>query len=222
MEDWPRKGGKMICPICNTNSPVSFHKPSYTVYKYSMQQIISGICYSVCPNCGCCFTLDEFTPETHNQGSEERNEDGVNLERLRRIRTFHEGYSVIDFGCGNGQFTRLAREKGYTITPIDRDTEIKLDDIPSNSIHVINCVEVIEHIIQPKEVIEEFHRVLKSGGIVYLESSFTDFLGNPEKAGYIDPNIGHVLVHSRKSIEMLFGKFEAKWLNQNVVVFKKI
>lgn len=211
----------MICPICNTNSPVSFHKPNYTVDKYSKQQIISGICYSICPNCKCCFTLDEFTPETHNQGSDCRNIDPINIERLRRIRFFNQGYRMIDFGCGKGQFTDLAKKNGYMVTPIDQDTDIQLSKLKSDRYNIINCVEVIEHIVQPKEVIEDFHRVLKPGGIVYLESSFTDFLGEPINSGYIDPNIGHVLVHSRKSIELLFNKFEINWLNNNVCIFKK-
>lgn len=214
----------MICPICNTNSPVSFHKPNYTVDKYTKQQIISGICYSVCPNCKCCFTLDEFTPETHNQCDKPRNLDNVNKLRLERIE--HYGpeniETVIDFGCGNEQFVDFASVFFDEVIGIDQDTKLQLNHVLSNSTDVINCVEVIEHIIQPKEVIEDFYRVLKPGGIVYLESSFTDFLGDPLNSEYIDPNIGHVLVHSRKSIEMLFEKFEAKWLNQNVCIFKKI
>lgn len=214
----------MFCSICNTNSPVSFHKPNYTIDKYTKQQIISGICYSVCPNCGCCFTLDEFTPETHNQSDKPRNLNNVNKIRLERIE--HYGpeniETVIDFGCGNGQFVDFASVFFEEVIGIDQDTGIQLEMISSDRVEVINCVEVIEHLINPKEVVNEFYRILRNNGIVYLESSFTDFLGNPEKAGYIDPNIGHVLVHSRKSIEMLFGKFEAKWLNQNVVVFKKV
>ena len=213
----------MICPICQTDNPISIHKPLLTTDRYNYTiKIISGIAYSTCSNCGCCYTLDEFSPETHNQGSEDRNEDSINLERLRRIRHFNQGYRLIDFGCGKGQFTEIAQKSGYMVTPIDQDTDIQLSKLKSDRYNVINCTEVIEHIISPKEIVEEFDRVLKPSGIIYLESSFTDFLGETQKAGYIDPNIGHVLVHSRKSIEMLFEKFEVKWLNSNVVIFKKV
>ena len=75
--------------------------------------------------------------------------------------------------------------------------------------------------IEPHGVVEEFYRILKKDGIVYLESSFVDNLGDLQKSGYVDPNISHVLIHSKKSIEMLFEKFEVKWLNNNVCIFKK-
>lgn len=216
----------MVCPICQTDNPISIHKPLKGLYRHdnSMYPSISQINYSTCSNCGCCYTLDEFSPETHNQSDKPRNLDNVNKLRLERIE--HYGpeniETVIDFGCGNGQFVDFASTFFEEVIGIDQDTKPNLSDIQSNSTDVINCVEVIEHLINPKPIVQEFERVLKVGGIIYLESSFTDFLGEPQKAGYIDPNIGHVLVHSRKSIEMLFEKFEAKWLNNNVVIFKKV
>ncbi len=197
----------MICPICNTESATVFQK--------------SGIGYNLCPNCKCCFTLDESTPETHNQGSEVRNEDPVNLERIRRIRHFTKGTKLLDFGCGNGQFLNLARKQGFKASGIDQNTELTIEDYSNQKFDVINCVEVIEHLISPREIVDHFHRVLKPGGIVYLESSFTDHLGNLANSGYVNPEIGHVLVHSRKSLEMLFDKFQPICLNSNVVVFKK-
>ena len=76
----------MFCPICQTDNSVSFHKPLVTEYELSyVTNVISSIAYSTCSNCGCCYTLDEFSPETHNQGSEDRNEDPVNQVRLNRI-----------------------------------------------------------------------------------------------------------------------------------------
>lgn len=214
----------MICPICRTENSVSFHKPLKQIHDNSIYHSIKQINYSTCSNCGCCYTLDEFSPETHNQSDKPRNLDNVNKLRLERINFYgpENINTVIDFGCGNGQFVDFASTFYEEVIGIDRHTGIQLEMCSGDRVDVINCVEVIEHIISPKEIVEEFHRVLRPGGIVYLESSFTDFLRDPVKAEYIDPNIGHVLVHSRKSIEMLFQKFEVKWLNPNVAIFKKV
>lgn len=200
----------MICPICNTDT--------YTVF------IKFGIHYDICFNCRCCYTLDEVKPETHNQGSEVRNNNNVNKLRFERIEFYgpENIETMIDFGCGNGQFVELMSTFYEEVVGIDQNTKIQLEHIQDNSTDVINCVEVIEHLISPKEIVDHFYRVLKPGGIIYLESSFTDFLGYLSMSCYVNPNIGHVLVHSHKSLEMLFNKFEIKWLNQNVCILKKV
>jgi SAM-dependent methyltransferase len=208
----------MICPICSANSDIGFLK------KLVNGKTISGITYHICPKCRCCYTKDKFIPETDNQGSSGRNEEMVNKSRIKRIieNSNRDSKVLVDFGCGNGQFIELTKPLYETVIGIDKHTENTLGKLGDDSVDIINCVEVIEHLCKPHHIVEEFYRVLKKGGIVYLESSFTDYLGKLSESGYVEPQIGHVLVHSVESIENLFEKFEKKWLNQNVVIFKKV
>ena len=96
----------MICPICKTKTEVKFHKPCYSVDKYDRTKTISSIRYNTCENCDCCFTLDEFIPDTSNQGDVERNNNNISVI-----------YGVVTTGT-NWKFLRL----------IDKTIEVDLND----------------------------------------------------------------------------------------------
>jgi ubiquinone/menaquinone biosynthesis C-methylase UbiE len=201
------------CPICGTSG-------GQTIIKY-------GIIYNLCLNCSGLYTLSKIPRElliTENDCDKARNERPINLERLRRIEEKHIPKKVLDFGCGNGQMTDLiCSAKPYNCIGIDQNTALKLTDIDQNSIDTIIMTEVIEHIENPIELFRRFHEILNENGLIYIESSFVDFLGNLEKSGYVDPRIGHCSIHSRKSIEELakITEFKVNWYSQNVVFFIK-
>jgi len=81
---------------------------------------------------------------------------------------------------------------------------------------------VIEHLYEPHAVFQQFNRVLKIGGVVYVESSFSD--GEDLAAWpYLDPAIGHCTLHSQASTAHIAEKngFRLQWLNRNVCCFTK-
>jgi len=201
------------CPICGTSGGQTFIKFTIT--------------YNLCPNCSALYTLSKIPPElliTENDCDKARNERPINLERLRRIEEKHNPKKVLDFGCGNAQMTNLINlEKNYTSNGVDQNTTLKLTDIDQNSIDTIIMTEVIEHIENPIQLFHRFHEILNENSLIYIESSFVDFLGNLENSGYVDPRIGHCLIHSRKSIEELakITGFKVSWYSQNVVFFQK-
>src|SRR3989304_1145196 len=57
---------------------------------------------------------------------------------------------------------------------LGQDIEIKRGDLsqslpyPSGSFDFITCIEGLEHLENPFNAIREFHRILKSGGRIYL------------------------------------------------------
>ena len=85
--------------------------------------------------------------------------------------------------------------------------ETAVSDIPDESVDGINMVEVIEHLYDPNAYFKEFYRVLKPGGRLYVESSFVNGqdLQNWE---YLNPAIGHCLVHSERSLVLLARMFD--------------
>lgn len=201
----------MECPICNTESKFSFTKELAL--------------YSICPKCGCCFTKDKIVMDTQNEGNSNRNEDKFNSVRLNRILNYSsECPDILDFGCGNGQFVNycLNSDKAFWCRGIDQNTDVQIEDFGDGVFDVINCVEVIEHLINPIPIVEEFYRVLNDKGIVYLETTFIDRMDKSSENGYINPRIGHVLIHSKKSIEILFKKFKGEWINNSTIIFKKV
>jgi SAM-dependent methyltransferase len=201
------------CPICGTTGNLSFSK--------------NGIDYIPCPKCLAVYTTTQIPKEliiTENDSDVARNQWQINWERLRRIEERHNPKKVLDFGCGNGQMTDLINdEKIYNCCGIDQHTNLKLADIDQNSIDTIIMTEVIEHIYNPIYLFNRLYDLLSSPGIIYIESSFVDYLGDYNTSGYIDPKIGHCLIHSKKSIEELAKQtgFRVSWYSQNVVFFIK-
>lgn len=105
-------------------------------------------------------------------------------ELLDKMEPYRKTNKLLDVGCGIGYFLEVAKERGWEVYGTeytDKAIEIctgkgiemhqgKLD--PDNyapeSFDVITSFEVIEHINNPVEEIENFKTLLRKGGIVYL------------------------------------------------------
>jgi 2-polyprenyl-3-methyl-5-hydroxy-6-metoxy-1,4-benzoquinol methylase len=103
----------------------------------------------------------------------------------RELADFEPGATIIDLGCGAGSIVaRTTRELDFAIAT-DHDphllsaarrcgsnaVQLDLDaDLPfsSDSIHVVLCTDVIEHIIEPGRILEEMHRILRPGGLLIV------------------------------------------------------
>jgi SAM-dependent methyltransferase len=103
-----------------------------------------------------------------------------------------DGKRVLDFGCGSGQLSFYAKEKGANdVVGTDLSAKsvhfaIKLREkehlecrfilesnpkcisLPDSSIDIILCFDVMEHVMDYREVIKEWLRVLSPGGRVLL------------------------------------------------------
>ena len=91
---------------------------------------------------------------------------------------------VLDVGCRDGYFSQLFERKGCRLTSIDIERSYAKCDIvdandplpyPNNSFDLIWCSEVIEHLENPGQVIEEFRRVLKPHGKAVLTTPNSQF-----------------------------------------------
>jgi O-antigen chain-terminating methyltransferase len=97
---------------------------------------------------------------------------------------------VLDIGCGRGEWLELLKENGYTargldsnrvmiqccrelgLTAIESDVIEYLTKLPSASIGVITAFHLIEHLPFRIQIslLDESLRVLKSGGLIILET----------------------------------------------------
>lgn len=96
------------------------------------------------------------------------------------------GDSVLDIGCGLGRVTKIIKNKGYKITPLDvRDLSI-VDDVKpilydgkklpftDNSFDVSLIITVLHHTPDPEAVLKEAKRVSKK--IVVVEDIYENAL----------------------------------------------
>lgn len=105
------------------------------------------------------------------------------------------GKTVLDAGCGNGYFSKLAIDYGAKkvvgTSFEDKNTQKakvffkkEIDkgrmefrtanlynleaDFPAESFDAIICYEVVEHLMDDQKVVNSFYRLLKPGGVLHL------------------------------------------------------
>lgn len=88
-----------------------------------------------------------------------------------------QGKTALDVGCRDGYFSEILKIYGYQVTSIDiektyPDCQIVDANRPlpftDKAFDLIWCSEVIEHLNDPRAVISEFRRVLKTTGQAIL------------------------------------------------------
>jgi 2-polyprenyl-3-methyl-5-hydroxy-6-metoxy-1,4-benzoquinol methylase len=100
---------------------------------------------------------------------------------------------VLDVGCGNGGFLCLAKEIGWQVYGIDMDPKavemarsrglnvecggIELLSHESQKYDVITLSHVIEHVHDPLDLLHQLYRLLKPGGVLWIETPNLRSLG---------------------------------------------
>lgn len=92
------------------------------------------------------------------------------------------GQSLLEIGCGRGDFLLAFKRAGFQCAGVDREVlpelatqvEVKRADIsqalpyPDNSFDIIYHKSVIEHVYSPEKLMKESLRVLKPGGVLII------------------------------------------------------
>lgn len=123
--------------------------------------------------------------------------------------------NILDFGSGDGYFAKNIQrqikkdviclepadnlQKYYNTKPLSN-----LNEIEDNSIDFIYSLNVLEHIEDDKAIINEFYRILKSDGCVFLYLPAFDCLYSS-----MDKLVGHYRRYSKSDLARLFDK--NKW-----------
>jgi ubiquinone/menaquinone biosynthesis C-methylase UbiE len=105
-------------------------------------------------------------------------------ERIEAIPTAKNA-KVLDAGCGSGPLSQALRARGFSdITAFDiSDANLaaakahahaafrsSAEDIQARdeTYDLVASINMIEHVMEPKQVLAEFFRVLKPGGVLFL------------------------------------------------------
>lgn len=170
-----------------------------------------------------CIPLDQ-SGMVGGSGEEVRNQEH-NPTRLQRIKEFHPNPKVLDFGCGSGLFMDYLQMNGVVAVGYDkygmaRGTNA---EFPDDMFDVVTMIEVIEHLSAPYDELEAILACLKPGGILMVETSFTDWM-DLETDPYINPALGHSTIFSWQGLDDLMiqkGFVIGNHINRNVRVYKK-
>lgn len=153
--------------------------------------------------------------------------------------------TVLDLGCGNGSFTNIIASHGYQVVGLDHsDTGINLAKKQFPSIHfeqhniqnslvaehnlkydAVVSNEVIEHLLLPRNLIQNAYDALKPGGLFILTTPFHGYWKNLALAltNKFDEHwhplrdYGHIKFFSKATILEIFSEFNFKILEFRTV-----
>lgn len=96
------------------------------------------------------------------------------------------GQRLLDIGCGNGDFLANARDAGWDVLGIDADPKAvavakqrgldvsvgRIDLLAGESgrFDAITVSHVLEHLHDPRQFIHVVHRLLKPGGVIFVDT----------------------------------------------------
>ncbi len=148
------------------------------------------------------------------------------FKKIRKTAGIKSSDSILDIGCGPTVPARLFGAGKITgIEPLAKKLKIKVpgvtivqgkgESMPFNdsSFSFALCRNAIDHTNDPIKVIEETHRVLKSGGqfllICYTYAPFITWIKNFSEKHHFMNNVGHPYTYTPESLEDLVrGKFK--------------
>jgi ubiquinone/menaquinone biosynthesis C-methylase UbiE len=139
-----------------------------------------------------------------------RNDTFVFTSLLSKVKNRIDKLQVLDAGCGNGYFLKLASlTKNWDLYGIDHSKEglevakkrvpqalFKQGDLHKlpyldNFFDVVFSMETLEHIHKVKPVIDEMKRVLVSGGQLLIQVPYKDDVPSKEHINQFDTeNLG--------------------------------
>ncbi|MCI5149055.1 MAG: class I SAM-dependent methyltransferase [Candidatus Electrothrix sp. MAN1_4] len=134
------------------------------------------------------------------------------------------GQRLLDFGCGNGGFLRNAREAGWHVVGVDIDSDAvgnaqklgievyqgttEIFDTEVESFDAITINHVLEHVPEPSELLSMARRLLKPGGVLYIDTPNIQSPGarifGPNWRGLETPR--HLVLLSRTGLKQLLAK----------------
>ncbi len=198
----------MICPACK--------KPYFFLKKNNTRNCL----------CRLCLFSGGFVQPSYKTYHDTRygyeklripNNDPM-LKRIGEKLNINKMDVVVDYGCGAGDYTNYFQSKCKDIVGIDinviraskrfPNTKFKVQvskkkiDLKSSSVDKIICVNVIEHVVNYSNLLKEFRRVLKPGGLLFITTFDINFILHNL---HYDPT--HVIEWDKKEFTALVSKY---------------
>ncbi len=156
-------------------------------------------------------------------------EHALRLHRATAELTGQRPPRVLDFGCGHGEFVAICRALGFDalgvdfapdrrehglVTPYSSLAELRCDRPQDNGFDAVTMFEVLEHLSDPRSVLEDLAQMMKAGAVLVLETpdttgitglqSFSDYLA-------IGP-LGHINGFTPATLRGLAERAGFQWL----------
>lgn len=127
-----------------------------------------------------------------HRGSRELIKEGLNayMQFIEPPKNIYPGETIIDLGCGRGEWLEMMQSIGFDGMGIDHDEgmlsycrdlglNVKIGDVISflesmadESVAIVSSFHLVEHIgfYNVNRLVEESFRILKPGGLLIMET----------------------------------------------------
>lgn len=121
---------------------------------------------------------------------------------------------VLDFGAGSGAFARFLKGRGFDVTCVELDDRLRAGLIKegfktyarvsevSEKFNYIYTVNVLEHIQEDRQIVEQLHGKLNDGGRLFIYVPAFMLLYSS-----FDRKIGHVRRYRKEGLMALVPQF---------------
>lgn len=184
--------------------------------------------YYQCDYCGTLFSGALPNEDMVGGGFEEERNTQQNKDRLERfLNLVCRTSKFLDYGCGHGMLVDYLKSKKINVFGYDRYNP-EYNVILEDNFDFVSMVEVIEHLSFPFPELDQINLLMKSGGILYIETSFVDVAKEEkiplEEFFYIEPSVGHSTIFSHYGLDILMvkkGFLPLPHINRNVRLYTK-
>jgi 2-polyprenyl-3-methyl-5-hydroxy-6-metoxy-1,4-benzoquinol methylase len=190
--------------------------------------------YSRCNNCDAVFYNSKNTLEFDYKSNYFEEKDGGWAYRNERIFKFlkraikytiiQKCESILDFGSGTGYLVDIFRKNQFNAfgyepmaTPVYSKENIinsnydKFINDYKNCFDVVFAIEVVEHIDDPIEILGKLLTTLNKNGVLIITSELFDKSKHKQDWWYLNPDAGHILIHSKQSLNILKRKLNIRY-----------
>ena len=135
------------------------------------------------------------------------------LPFITPLQQSYDAPLAIDLGCGRGEWLELITQAGFIATGVDLDEQMllachergltvqcqdainALKNLPSDSQMLVSGFHLAEHLLfsDLQELVKEAFRVLKTGGLLILETPNPENIVVGSSNFYLDPSHHHPL-----------------------------
>jgi 2-polyprenyl-3-methyl-5-hydroxy-6-metoxy-1,4-benzoquinol methylase len=155
-------------------------------------------------------------------GTGEQQRSLQNIQRISKIKNLKNSPTVLDFGCGNGMFVKTMQDESINAFGYDPFNP-SFAKMPSIKADIVTMIEVIEHTYQPYSEIDLIKDFLKVDGLLFVETSFSDWVDMNHD--YLNPIIGHSTIFSHAGLDLLMktkNMMPENHINNNIRIFRKV
>jgi 2-polyprenyl-3-methyl-5-hydroxy-6-metoxy-1,4-benzoquinol methylase len=172
--------------------------------------------------------FDSATGTLPSASSQQRHDERVGrlLQRIQQLMNVKTGDRIrlLDIGCSTGALLMTAQREGFEVEGVEPATRaaqaaqasglkviagtLQEASVPSSSFHAATLIEVIEHLVAPRDLLREVWRILKPGGILLVGTgnvaSWTvSFMSGRWEYFQVARHGGHISFFTPRSLECL-------------------